>query len=428
MKILLASAHPYLPQIFGGAQSSTHELAVEFRKAGHEVAVLAGLTGRGWRGLSGRVRLKLEGRGYVTDRRMGYPVHRAWVPARVAARVAADTGADVVLCQSGHPVALTRALEGGAARRFIYLRNVEVEDLGGDIGALRGVGYIANSRFTAQRFAELFGIASTVIYPMIIPENYRTETSRATVTYINPHPLKGLDTALALAERCPDIPFVFVRAWTLSPEGEADLRRRVAPLRNVRLRHGTRDMKSVYGDARIVLVPSRWEEAFGRVAAEAQCSGIPVIGTRCGGLPEAIGPGGAVIDPGAPIETWVGALRALWDDPAQYDRVRAAALAHAARPEMCKQAQIESLLRILATDPRDTGPVPEAASEAELGTAPQTAPGTMPEAAAETVPETAPETAPEAVPATMLETAPETAAEAPAAEEPRVLRQAATLE
>ncbi len=363
MKILLASAHPYLPQIFGGAQSSTHEIAVEFRKAGHEVAVLAGLTGKGWHGVSGRVRLKLGTRGYVTDRRMGYLVHRAWMPAKVAARVAADMGAEVVLCQSGQPVALTKALEDSDVRRFIYLRNVETEDLGGDIGALRDVGYIANSHFTARRFAELYGIASTVIYPMIIPDNYRTETTRATVTYINPHPLKGLDTALAVAERCPDIPFVFVRAWTLSPEGEADLRRRVAPLHNVRLRYGTRDMKSVYGEARIVLVPSRWEEAFGRVAAEAHCSGIPVIGTRCGGLPEAIGPGGALIDPDAPVEAWVGALRALWDDPAHYEKVCAAALVHAARPEMCKQTQIAGILQILASNPREGGRPADAAGE-----------------------------------------------------------------
>ena len=84
MNILLASAHPYIPQMIGGAQSSMHDLATEFVRRGHKVGVLSGLTGEGWVGRKSRVRLKLGRRNYVIDTSLGYPVYRAWFPREAA--------------------------------------------------------------------------------------------------------------------------------------------------------------------------------------------------------------------------------------------------------------------------------------------------------------------------------------------------------
>jgi glycogen(starch) synthase len=49
-----------------------------------------------------------------------------------------------------------------------------------------------------------------------------------------------------------------------------------------------------------VCVPSVWEEPFGVVAVEAQMNGVPVIASRCGGLPEIVSPdsGGILVAPG----------------------------------------------------------------------------------------------------------------------------------
>jgi L-malate glycosyltransferase len=47
----------------------------------------------------------------------------------------------------------------------------------------------------------------------------------------------------------------------------------------------------VYDAASIVCQPSRWEEAFGQVIAEAMAYGKPVVGTRVGGIPEVIDDG-----------------------------------------------------------------------------------------------------------------------------------------
>ncbi|CAH2397563.1 glycosyltransferase [Mesorhizobium ventifaucium] len=349
MNILLASAHPYIPQISGGAQSSTHELAIEFIRRGHNVSVLSGLTADGLLGFSSRLKLKLLSQRYVVDNALGYAVFRSWFSWEVADEVAARLNANVVVLQSGYPVKIALALRKAKARLFIYLRNVELEDLGGDLRALKNVSYIANSRFTAKRYNDLFGIDAEMVHPLVRRENYETRSTRENVTFINPHPLKGLETALSIAERCPEIPFSFIETWTLSAEQKELLKQRIAALGNVTLRPGTKDMKSVYGKAKIVLAPSQWEEAFGRIAAEAHFSGIPVVGSSCGGLPEAIGPGGILVDREASVEEWISAIKRLWHDETYYAEKSAIARSYSNRPEMDRERQLDRLLHLFET-------------------------------------------------------------------------------
>ena len=152
------------------------------------------------------------------------------------------------------------------------------------------------------------------------------------VTLINPHPHKGLNVALDMARLCPDIPFLFVLTWDLSPEDRAALDRNLASLKNISLHPAVQDMRQIYSRTRILLAPSQWQEGYGRVATEAQFSGIPVIASTQGGLPESVGPGGTLLEAAAPAEEWVAALRRLWDDAAYYDQVSAAAIRHSQRP------------------------------------------------------------------------------------------------
>lgn len=48
------------------------------------------------------------------------------------------------------------------------------------------------------------------------------------------------------------------------------------------------DVQALINEANVVVMPSRWEEAFGLVALEAALMERPVIATRVGGLPEVV--------------------------------------------------------------------------------------------------------------------------------------------
>jgi glycosyltransferase involved in cell wall biosynthesis len=357
MRILFATSHPHIPQIAGGAQSTTHELVLELKSRGHVVGVLSGLVGKGWLGLRNRAIMKATGRKAVEDRSLGYPVFRSWFAWDAAAEVNSRFRPQVVVLQSGNPIRMAKAFQEAGAHVVPYFHNVEfADDLGGNPRELAIRSCIANSQFTAAAYREEFGLDPTVIYPLIKAEDYRTDPVGSSVLFINPHPDKGVALAIALARRCSEIPFTFVEAWTLEARLREEVREALQPLRNVTLLPRTRDMRSIYRKARILLAPSQYQETFGRVAAEAHVSGIPVLASRRGGLPEAVGPGGVVLGIDEPIDTWVAALRRLWTDEAHFSELSEAALAYAERPELNRDRQLASLLGVLhaATD----SPVP----------------------------------------------------------------------
>jgi glycosyltransferase involved in cell wall biosynthesis len=79
------------------------------------------------------------------------------------------------------------------------------------------------------------------------------------------------------------------------------------------------------------------------VASEAHFSGIPVIGSDVGGLPEAIGPGGIVIDRDQPVEAWIEALKRLWRDEKLYSVKSQAARVHSQRAQLDVNCQVDAL-------------------------------------------------------------------------------------
>ena len=107
-------------------------------------------------------------------------------------------------------------------------------------------------------------------------------------------------------------------------------------------------MRTIYRETRILLVPSQWEdETWGRVVTEAQFSGIPVVASDRGGLPESTGPGGIVLPHDAPASAWAGAVTALWTDQSQHDRLSKAAFGHSIRTDIDPEQQVSKLIDTL---------------------------------------------------------------------------------
>lgn len=103
------------------------------------------------------------------------------------------------------------------------------------------------------------------------------------VTMVNPCAIKGIFIFLGLAERLPQTRFAAVPTWGTTSE-EIDLLKRRT---NITLIEPADDIEQVLVRTRALLMPSLWDEAFGRTAAEAMLRGIPVLASDVGGLPEA---------------------------------------------------------------------------------------------------------------------------------------------
>ncbi|MFB0613902.1 glycosyltransferase [Aurantiacibacter poecillastricola] len=346
MRILLTTAHPYLPEIAGGAQSSIHQMALALQQRDHEVAVLSGLAGKGIGGLRNRVALKLGGNCTVRDRSLGYRTYRGWFAWDCVAEVVADFAPDVAVPHSGFPVRMSEAFARADVPVAIYFRNVEMDDFGGDpAGAAKTC--IANSSFTADRLKCEHGIEAEVIPPLFDAARYSTSPSRKFVTFINPHPEKGRDLAFAIARLCPDLEFLFVRAWTLDAEDEEKLQSIERECANVTVMEKVSDMRTVYGLTAVMLVPSRWDEAWGRIATEAHFSGIPVVAAKVGGLPESVGPGGILLDRDADASQWAAALQDLLGDPAKYEGLSRRALDYSRRSAIDPDRQLDQFVECL---------------------------------------------------------------------------------
>jgi glycosyltransferase involved in cell wall biosynthesis len=120
---------------------------------------------------------------------------------------------------------------------------------------------------------------------------------------------KGFDTAV-LAARAAGVPLVLAgdgpdvgRLGRLAAGGDVRLTGRLdsAALAQLRARAGA------------VLVPSRWEEPCPYSVLDALASGVPVLASDRGGLPELVGRQ-AVLPP-ADVDRWSEALAGLWSDP-----------------------------------------------------------------------------------------------------------------
>ena len=80
---------------------------------------------------------------------------------------------------------------------------------------------------------------------------------------------------------------------------------------------GGKSKAKIFSESRAFLFPILWNEPFGLVVVESLLSGVPVIASRIGSLPELIGPEVGALLP-APLGTceeqiWVDALRSVQD-------------------------------------------------------------------------------------------------------------------
>lgn len=198
---------------------------------------------------------------------------------------------------------------------------------------------------TRDLFKERFGFTCRVIGKFIEkPVVPASAPSPQYVTFINPSPEKGVTLFLRIAELAaqtlPEARFLVVESRGKLEVAEERTGLNLGRYGNVTRVGLQRDMGTVYGATKVLLVPSLWHDSGPRVSVEALSMGIPAVVSNRGGLPELVGDAGIVIDPPArlvdqywllpPITEaipWVEVLRSLLTDTAMYNRYRQASFA-----------------------------------------------------------------------------------------------------
>jgi len=203
---------------------------------------------------------------------------------------------------------------------------------------------IANSNYVAQQSRIRWPREIEVLYPCV---DFTKLTLQKHVpfyiTAINPLVIKGGKLVYSIANAMPGRKFQVVWGWSglrnkedfhwstrqweliarahgkpkVNPPEEVDF----SDLDNVIEYQGVQDMRPIYGRTRIILFPSLWNEAFGRVVLESLHLGIPVITTAQGGILETgISKGGILIDKESPMDNWLQAIRELDDEQHYRDK------------------------------------------------------------------------------------------------------------
>lgn len=171
------------------------------------------------------------------------------------------------------------------------------------------------------------GLPGIVAHPAVDPSRYKTTRGKS-VTLVNLWEDKGAEMFYHLAKANPTIPFLGV----IGGYGEQVIRK----LPNVTIMEHTSDMTEVYGQTKVLLMPSK-HESFGRAGVEAMASGIPVLAHPTQGLSEALGEAGIFADRDLPGE-WETALTGLLK-PARYGKM--SKLAKTRSEELYQQSQRE---------------------------------------------------------------------------------------
>ena len=178
------------------------------------------------------------------------------------------------------------------------------------------------SRFLARQAEERYGLPAGTVRVIHLPlgggrpvERSLEVWARGPVCYVGrlerrKGVLEWIDAAASVAREAPEARFDFVGpnvlglAWI---SGEDLVEQRIPPeVRDRFVFRGGRprsELPRILGEARIAVVPSRWEN-FPNTCVEAMASGLPVLATRQGGMAELIEDGASgwladAADPGA---------------------------------------------------------------------------------------------------------------------------------
>jgi len=401
--------HQFPPEFRGGTEACLETLAAEQLRRGDDVLVVAGSSERDERGVVRRERasgvevarvLRRPGENFSMDER------RPRVAEQVLATVA-DFRPDVVhvhhlqnlsadlgarLAAAGHPVVATLHDYLLVCARFFLLRPdgvscaeafplpaiprcvdctlpdfpagrpaLEAETAAkqrtarAEAGALR-LAIVPSEAVRARWLRSgLFAPDQLVLLPHpaplpagpVSPARARADGRLVLATWGHLAPAKGLLDVLAAMRllRDPRVALIALGEPVDAAHAEELLDAAEGLDVTFRGRYAPADLLALRGEADLAVFPSRAEETFGLVVAEARALGFPVAVSDRGALPERVGSAGAVLAAADPA-LWAHLFQALLADPAPLQQWGAAAGADLLLPAAHARAVADLYARV----------------------------------------------------------------------------------
>jgi len=325
MRVLLAQRLPWLPGVVGASKFNVHLL--EALAAKHDCRMLALASQREGDGALDELRREAQARGIAHVRsspdaaihvRAGVEFHAAPDGRRLWNLLAAeihDFDPDAILISEDRTfLGLATAIEEAGPGRVTYIAHSQstlpfgpesfAADAAKTVVLRRVAGILVTSNYMREYVRRWSGLhAELLAVPAYGPDPFPNlaKPSSGFVTIINPSAIKGISIFAEMARMRPNLGFAAVATWATTA---AD-RERLLRLPNVRLLPPADDIDTILTQTRVLVVPSLWGEAFGRVVVEAMLRAIPVLASNCGGLAEAK-LGVDYLLPVRPIERYLG--------------------------------------------------------------------------------------------------------------------------
>lgn len=182
---------------------------------------------------------------------------------------------------------------------------------------------LANSHYMKEDLEQRTETPVSVLYPPIEWPRDSGEGTYDKIVYMGAGSHKGTKLVMQLAKRLPEYEFLV--------SGDKDVPRKwdLSKYPNVQW-SAWADRDILLQSARVHICPSYWPEPFGRIPIEAGSYAVPSISSARGGLPEAVGPGGILLDPDDQ-QAWEWTVRLLMSHDPTHEFLGIRALEHSMR-------------------------------------------------------------------------------------------------
>ena len=177
-----------------------------------------------------------------------------------------------------------------------------------------------NSEFMQKAVEKFVGVKiDRIIQPMLNEERVVCQDNfeKKYITLINSDVGKGGRIFIEIAKQMPNQQFLVVGLGAPIIPDNIRINKELRSIPNVKVLEKTDDMASIYGQTKMLLIPSLVDETFSMVALEGMANSLPILYSPNGNLPYLIKDAGVVL-PEENINAWVETLKNILEDEEYY--------------------------------------------------------------------------------------------------------------